>query len=335
MTDSGIVDIGRTCLLALTLAVAASGTPVASAAERMRICLNWAPGADHAPLYFAREQGWFAAAGLASEIVPGGGSGDALDRLEKGECDAAIADFTTLLAMRAQGRNPVAVMAVFSDSPISFFATAPQALDSIDGLLGKRVASDAKEPGRRLWPLLAQRHSVSAASPTWVQTPNNDKVRALATGTVVAAMSSFYHHELEFRTAFGDDLATLRWRDIGVNPYGNVVALSGRTADGTPEIARRFTRVVQRAYSRCAADGRPCLRALLAANPHLEAAVEAAKWQLLVPLIAPDRLRGRMSGRLDADQARDNAAALDPPPPEAAPGAGIRNEFLDPSVLAP
>jgi NitT/TauT family transport system substrate-binding protein len=58
----------------------------ATAAEGMRVCLNWAPGADHSPLYHARQEGWFADAGLAVDILPGGHSADALRRLAEGEC---------------------------------------------------------------------------------------------------------------------------------------------------------------------------------------------------------------------------------------------------------
>ena len=80
-----------------------SALPLAAmAADRMVLCLNWAPGADHAALYHARAEGWFAGAELATEIRPGGGSGDALDRLEAGECDAAIADYAAVVAARAE-----------------------------------------------------------------------------------------------------------------------------------------------------------------------------------------------------------------------------------------
>ena len=32
----------------------------ASAADKINFVLNWVPGGDHSPIYWAREQGWYA-----------------------------------------------------------------------------------------------------------------------------------------------------------------------------------------------------------------------------------------------------------------------------------
>ena len=70
-----LASLGLACVL----------SPIAaSAADGVRVCLNWAPGADHVPLYAARQQGAFADADLAVDLRPGGGSGDAIAKLASG-----------------------------------------------------------------------------------------------------------------------------------------------------------------------------------------------------------------------------------------------------------
>lgn len=308
--------------LALILA-----THAAFAAEGIRLCLNWAPGADHAPIYFAREQGWFADANVAVELLPGGGSGDALKKLAEGNCEAAIADFGAVRATHAAGRDVVAVMTIFADSPLAFYSLDTAAVAAPVDLAGKRIAGYPTDPPRRLWPAFATRHGVAENAVTWVDLPNNAKVAALAKGDVDVAANGFYHHHVEYLEAFGERLRVLWWRDLGPNPIGNVLALSRGWMAKHPDAARAFVRSMQRGYVTCARDGTPCVTALIAANPHLNFAREQAKWAAARPLIAPTRRNGMTLGAFDAAQVG--------PDPSGQGGTGdppYTDELLDPSV---
>lgn len=291
----------------------------ATAADRMVLCLNWAPGADHAPLYHARLEGWFAEADLATEIRPGGGSGDALDRLEADECDAAIADYAAVVAARARGMTPLGILTVFADSPLAFFSVHPAQVETLAGLAGRRIAADPRELARRLWPVLMRINGLADVVVHWIDTPNNAKVEALATGAAEVAASTFYHHAMEFERTFGKRLGVIHWRDHGVNPYANVLAVRESVALRHPSLPRRLAEVVQRAQLACSRTPGPCLDALLAANPHLDREVETARWRLLAPLLAPQRLAGAIMG------------AFEPGRPDATcdlSGAACTNRFL-------
>jgi len=296
----------------------------AYAAEGVRLCLNWAPGADHAPIYFAREQGWYADANVAVDLLPGGGSGDALKKLASGECEAAIADLSAVRAARASGKDVVAVMAVFTDSPLAFYSLAEQPVLAPKDLTGKRIAGYATDPPRRLWPTFARDHGVAENAVTWVDLPNNAKVAALERGEADVAANGFYHHHVEYLDAFGDRIRILWWRDIGPNPVGNVLALSRSWLAAHTDAARAFVRSTQRGYAACAAAGESCVAALVAANPHLNADRERAKWAAARPLVAPPRRAGTTLGTFDPQQ-----TALD------CPADTCTNELLDPAVISP
>lgn len=265
-------------------------------ADPMRVCLNWAPGADHAPLYHARAEGWFAAEDLAVDLRPGGGSADALAKLDAGECEAALADFGAVSAARAKGRTPLAVFAVFADSPLAFYAVAPVSLDSLGDLAGHRIGADPKELARRLWPRLARRHGIDPEGPSWVDMPNNAKTQALREGAVELVTNTFYHHHNEFAAAFGDRLRVLWWRDLGLNPLGNVIAVDETLIRDDPGRVGRFVRTLQRAHAACVRRPEPCLTALVEANPHLDRDLETNKWRAAAPLMAPSRRSGRPIG---------------------------------------
>ncbi len=289
----------------------------ATAAEGLRVCLNWAPGADHAPLYHARQQGWFADANLAVDILPGGHSADTLRRLAEGECEAAIADFGALLSARRQGRDLVAVMAIGAHAPLAFYARDGADLRTPADLVGRRIAGYATDPPRRLWRAFAERHGIAPDAVRWVDLPNNAKVQALSTGEVDVAANGFYHHHLEYADAFGDGLGVLWWRDLGLDLLGNVLVMPASATH--TRSAADFVALARRAWLACLESPRPCLDALVAANPHLDPERERRKWpwaarSFAAPGQAPDSL-----GCLERDRVRATAAAWSvATPPEAA-----------------
>lgn len=303
----------------------AAALPV-RAADLWRVCLNWAPGADHAPLYLARSRGWFADADLAVELRPGGGSQDALSKLAGGECESAVADFGAVVTGATKGPGVIAVLALFADSPLAFYGRGPRPLRTPSDLLGARIAADDKELARRLWPAFAARNGLDANAVRWISTPNNTKVEALSNLTAEFAANTFYHHAAEFRRAFGDSLQTLAWRDHGINPYGNVIAVTTARADAEGTQVGRFVTIVQRAVRTCVAEPDACLTALLEANPHLDRETEAAKWEVAAPLIQPDRLAGGVVGMFEADRAWQHHGTRE--------GAGFTNRFLSPGERA-
>jgi len=287
----------RSALGALVLGWLTAGP--AGAADAWRICLNWAPGADHAPLYLARAQGGFSDAGLAADLRPGGGSADAVGKVQRGECEAAVADFGAVVSARRAGHDVVAVFAIFMDAPLAFVARAPVALARPADLAGMRIATDEKELARRLWPDFARRNGLDPAAVTWIHTPNNAKVDALRTGLADAASHTFYHHMTEFSRAFGGSLAVLPYRDYGINPYTQVVAVSARTADGAPAQVASFVRLLRDAHRDCVAAPDACMAALTAANAHLDAALEREKWAVASPLVLPAGRPASVVGRFE------------------------------------
>ena len=65
----------RTILLA---ALAATLSAPAAAQTKLDFILNWVPGGDHAPYYYAKAQGWYAKEGIDLNIEPGNATFDAM-----------------------------------------------------------------------------------------------------------------------------------------------------------------------------------------------------------------------------------------------------------------
>ena len=67
----------------VALAVAPFATPVA-AQTKLDFILNWVPGGDHAPYYYANKMGWYAKEGLQVNLEPGKGSMLAVQKVGAG-----------------------------------------------------------------------------------------------------------------------------------------------------------------------------------------------------------------------------------------------------------
>ncbi|MEK9725904.1 MAG: ABC transporter substrate-binding protein, partial [Rhodospirillaceae bacterium] len=70
---SRLATFAKSAVAALAVTVVQAGP--AAAAEKVNFVLNWVPGGDHAPVYWAKEQGWYDKVGIDLVIENGTGSG--------------------------------------------------------------------------------------------------------------------------------------------------------------------------------------------------------------------------------------------------------------------
>lgn len=281
----------------------------ASRAEQIRLQLNWAPGADHAPLYYALEQGWFAARGVDVRIAPGGGSAFTLAAVAKGEFDVGIADLLTVMRGDTGARPVTAVMNLFVNAPHSFYWLRDSGIGGLADFPGRRLGTLPDDPARKLWRALAQRAGIDADGVTWVDMAHNMKVSALAEGRIDVATNAFFHNHAAYEAAFGERLVELPWRRLGFNPSSNAIIANTRFLASHADDVRAFVTGMQRAVRACLHDAEPCLRALLRANPHLDEVNTRRNWRL-VELLLRNADGLATVGAFDAERLRADHAML-------------------------
>jgi NitT/TauT family transport system substrate-binding protein len=316
------------------LFLAALGCCAAQAEEQLTVVLNWAPNAEHAPLFHARRQGWYAQAGIAVEIEPVLGSPLAIERAMRGARTLAVTDFVAWLRASAAGAEGAAVMVLEHGSPYAFYFDRRTGLAGPGDVAGRRLAAQPQDPMRALWPVLAARHArrgapgsagSESAAVRWVDMGNAAKPEALARGEIDVALNPFLHNHLAYAAALGERLDVVWWRDLGFEAYGLVLTSGAALMRDEPELLRRFLAVTQRAWAQCRAAPSPCIDALIAAQPDVDRADSAALWQLAQP--GPGALGDAFdAARVERTRADVEAAfgVRTPPAREAA-----TNRFLD------
>src|SRR5688500_12599482 len=90
-------------------AAASLAAAPALAQTKVDFILNWVPGGDHAPFYYAKKMGWYKDAGIDLNIEPGRGSAPAVQKVGAGANQMGIADLANALVGRSKGANTVGV----------------------------------------------------------------------------------------------------------------------------------------------------------------------------------------------------------------------------------
>src|SRR5579863_4219846 len=94
-----------------------------SAADSVSVRLSYTPFAAHIPVYVAKAKGYYDAAGLDVQILPGRGSTFAAMTVGAGKEEFGISDAAAVLAARAKGVPIIAVANLQQDNGVALITT--------------------------------------------------------------------------------------------------------------------------------------------------------------------------------------------------------------------
>jgi NitT/TauT family transport system substrate-binding protein len=323
----------RRLALAAGVAAALASAP-ALAQARLDFILNWVPGGDHAPYYYAKKMGWYKDAGIDLDLEPGKGSAVAVQKVAAGANQIGLADMANALLLRGKGADTVGVFNVYANSPQGMYWLKSSGIKSVKDLAGKKIGNPAGDGARTIWPALAKANGIPADSVTWVNIDANSKLAALKAHSIDAT-TSFYNIHHIFQKELGDDMGFVAWKDAGLNPYGNTVIVNGDYLKKNKATVAAFVKVTQKAFAACVAAPNPCVQALIDANGALQFDNELQNWRLVEVLMSDKYAKTVALGILDdARMAADyelvkTYIGLDAPYDVK---TAYTNEFLDRSV---
>ena len=126
----------RVLIGAVALAFAAGALAQAKPLTKSTLRLDWKPGGQHGPFYYAKEKGYYAAEGIDLQIIPGSGSSDSVKQVGSKAVDFALVD-ALVLVQGAEQRVPVKAVAVYYErSPIVLMSPKAKPITDVKQLLG-------------------------------------------------------------------------------------------------------------------------------------------------------------------------------------------------------
>ena len=257
----------------------------AFADTQLDFILNWVPGGDHAPYYYAKKMGWYKEAGIDLNLEPGKGSAVAVQKVGAGADPIGLADMANALVLRGKGADTVGVYNVYANSPQGLYWMKSSGIKSVKDLVGKKIGNPAGDGARTIWPALAKANGIDPNSVTWVNIDANSKLAALKAHSIDAT-TSFYNIHHIFKRELGDDMGFVAWKDAGLNTYGNTVIVNADYLKKNKPTVAAFVKVTQKAFHACVVTPKPCVQALIDANGALKYDNEMTNWELVEVLMS-------------------------------------------------
>ncbi len=275
---------------ALALLAAACGdddSPAPEGAESVDLILDWFPNADHAGVYGAIDEGYFAEEGLDVDAVVPSDPAAALKQVGAGRAPFAISYEPDVLLARAAGVPVVAVGALVTHPLNSVIARTDRGISRPRDLEGKTVGI-AGVPADR--PLLDAVVRADGGDPAEVHTRNVGFTLspALAAGKVNAVIGAYWNIELVELERQGVPARAFRLEEYGVPDYDElVVVTSDEIARDRPELVEGFMRGLRAGQDWAATDEAGAVEHLVAANGDLDADVVKEQVDLTAELLSP------------------------------------------------
>ncbi len=277
----------RSALLAVLALLGVTGALSAQPAKPLRpftFILDFLPYGEYTPYFTALDKGWYRDEGLDVKILRGAGSGDTIKRIAVGQGDAGSADFSALVAARANEDVKVkAIGAYFRRPPHSIFVRANSGINSPKDLEGKTLSITPGNSHQILFPLFAQLAGFKADSAKWVTMDGAAMGPALITGRVDGA-PFFANHEARLQKQAqqqGTGVKRISYADYGLEMYSLVIFAREESITKEADALRAFLRGTVRGmkYAFAAQNFEEGARILVKTNPEvdLDAATGAAQ----------------------------------------------------------
>jgi ABC-type nitrate/sulfonate/bicarbonate transport system substrate-binding protein len=273
-----------------TAASAAPSTQDDSGAARdVTVMLDWTPNTNHAGLYVAHANGWYADAGLNVQIIQPGEQGG-LPALASGDADFAVSVQEALTPARAQGAPVVSVAAILASNTSSLIALADDGITRPRDLAGQRYGGFGGELETELIDTLVECDGGDPGSVEFVEVGNVDYRAGLERDFFDVVWIFDGWDGIRLRQA-GLDVTTLPFDehfDCIPDWYTPLLATSEQAIADDPEMVRDFMAVTARGYQTAIDDPDAAATALLAAAPELDEALVRASAEYLADEYAAD-----------------------------------------------
>lgn len=263
------------------------GGSASARATPVSLVLDWYPNVDHAGIYGALGQGYFADEGLhVAPSVPSDPSA-ALKQLGLGRADFAVSYEQEVLIARSKGIPVVAVGALIDHPLNTIMFRKDRGIRTAKDLEGKTVGVTGVPSDR---PLLDQVVRSAGGDPSKVTVRNVGYTLspALAAGKVDAVLGAFWNVEQIELQRQGVDVGSLRLQENGVPDYDELVVVTNdATAKDRPQLVRGFLAALRRGQDWAATDQSGAVDALVKANKDLDRDTVAAQLRVTAPLLSP------------------------------------------------
>jgi len=270
------------------------------AADVVSVRLSYTPFAAHIPVYVAKAKGYYEAAGLDVNILPGRGSTFAAMTVGAGKEEFGISDAASVLAARAKGVPVIAVGNLQQDNGVALIATEKSGITEVEDLKGRNVGIFPGSTTTIFLEALLKKHGLSMNDTTAVTWRPGTDLPLLLDGKIDAE-ATVYNNEI---ITWGIEHPELKLRvwpmaTLGFDTPGYALITYEDLAKSKPQLVSGFVKATFQGTAYALQHPEEAVAILTSAAPELKANIEAAKWQATIPATTSAATKKDGLGALD------------------------------------
>lgn len=262
----------RTALIAATILLATS----ANAADKVKLRLDWVYGAEHAPIFLARDKGFFRDEGIDVELMPGEGSSVTVKLVGNRDAEFGYATADQALIGMSKELPIVSIAVILQKNPTALiFKTVKGLKDPKIDLYGKTIGVQLKSNTGRQWVALRDILKLDAAK--LKEVPADGALVPLIASDRIDVGIGFYHNDALKLRASGESVDWILLENYGLRMYSSALITNASLIKEKPDLVRRFTRAFIKGWTYSATHPGEALKAFIAANPTTDARLAELK----------------------------------------------------------
>jgi NitT/TauT family transport system substrate-binding protein len=253
-------------LLLVTFCAALFAGP-AVAADKVVLMLNWYVYGEHAPFYYGKEKGIFAAEGIDLEIQEGRGSGPTTQAVAAKSIQFGYVDVPTMMRAAVKGAPVIATGVLLQTSPMSAMGFAEKNIRRPDDIRGKTVATTPGGSPEQIWPLFLKKTGLKEGDFKTVSGDATTKLNAVINGQADLLLGYVMDQSMGIKAATGRIVYPIKYTDYGINLVSSGIITTKDLLANNPDLVRRMMAASTKAILAAVKDPKGAAASILKANP--------------------------------------------------------------------
>jgi NitT/TauT family transport system substrate-binding protein len=255
-----------TAISALLIATASAVAP-AAAADKVVLMLNWYVYGEHAPFYYGKAKGIFAAENIDLEIQEGRGSAVTIQAVAAKTADFGYVDVPTMMRAAVKGAPIIATGVLLQTSPMAVMGFADKNIRKPEDIKGKTVAITPADSITQIWPLFLKKTGLKETDFTTVAGDGQTKLNAAINGQADLLLGYVMDQSMKIKDATGKDVYPIKFADYGIHMVSSGLVANTDYVKANTDLVKRFMSAATQSVEAAEKDPKGAAQSILDANP--------------------------------------------------------------------
>lgn len=261
-------------LLIAAVAVVGFGGPALSN-DQVTLRLDWVYGSEHAPIFLARDKGFFAKHGIDVTILPGEGSTVTVKLVGNGTTEFGYATADQALMAYAKGLPVVSTAVILQKNPGSIISPKSENITKLTDLYGKTLGVTFLSVGEKQWRWVERYNHLDGSKIHEVALDRNI-TQMLEAKKIDASLAFFFNDGIKMETD-GIPMNWILFSDVGLKVYSTALLTSEDLIKKNSDLVRRFTQAFVEGWTYSLKHPDEALAVFLKDNPNVDPKYSARK----------------------------------------------------------